>query len=85
MNDFNDPNKTMQRILDKHKLNFFGTRRFIGAGNLVSNNEGYKINNERIASGEKTVAAKLSGYKRYNQERSNNRYNNDNRYNPKKI
>jgi hypothetical protein len=58
----------MQRILEKHKLNCFGTRKF---GKNISNNEGYKINNE--------------GYKRYNKERSNNRYNNDNRYNPKKI
>jgi hypothetical protein len=27
MNDFKEPNKTMQRILDKHKTRFFGTRR----------------------------------------------------------
>jgi hypothetical protein len=27
MNDFKEPNKTMQRILDKHKTQFFGTRR----------------------------------------------------------
>jgi hypothetical protein len=27
MNDFKEPNKTMQRILDKHKIQFFGTRR----------------------------------------------------------
>jgi hypothetical protein len=27
MNDFKEPNKTMQRIFDKHKTQFFGTRR----------------------------------------------------------
>jgi hypothetical protein len=27
MNDFKEPNKTMERILDKHKTQFFGTRR----------------------------------------------------------
>jgi hypothetical protein len=27
MNDFKEPNNTMQRILDKHKTRFFGTRR----------------------------------------------------------
>jgi hypothetical protein len=27
INDFKEPNKTMQRILDKHKTQFFGTRR----------------------------------------------------------
>jgi hypothetical protein len=93
MNDFKEPNKTIQRILEKHKLNFFGTRR---VGNLLSNNEGNKgfnekytkINNkgykiERITSGEKTTAAKLSiNNKRYN-DRNNNRYND--RYDPKKI
>jgi hypothetical protein len=28
MNDFKEPNKTMQRILEKHKTQFFGMRRF---------------------------------------------------------
>jgi hypothetical protein len=28
MNDFKEPNKTMQRILDKHRSQFFGMRRF---------------------------------------------------------
>jgi hypothetical protein len=27
MNDIKEPNKTMERILDKHKTQFFGTRR----------------------------------------------------------
>jgi hypothetical protein len=28
MNDFKEPNKTMQRILEKHKSQLFGMRRF---------------------------------------------------------
>jgi hypothetical protein len=92
MNDFKDPNKTMQRILDKHKLIFFGSRRFGGAGNMVSNNEGntinnegYKINNERI--GDKIAKLlrnnkNISINKRYNNSRNNN---DNNKYNPKKI
>jgi hypothetical protein len=80
MNDFKDPNKTMQRIFDKHKLNFFGTHRFVGTGNLLSNNERYKINNDEYKINNKRYN---EGYQRYNKERSNNRYNNDNRYNPK--
>jgi hypothetical protein len=38
MNDFKEPNKTMQRILDKHKTRVFGTRRIRNRVN-DSNNE----------------------------------------------
>jgi hypothetical protein len=47
INHFKDPNKTMKKILEKHKLNFFGTRRFVRTGLRKNINSGYKINNKK--------------------------------------
>jgi hypothetical protein len=38
MNDFKEPNKTMQRILDKHKTRFYNARR-------IRNNKRINIDN----------------------------------------
>jgi hypothetical protein len=37
MNDFKEPNKTMQRILDKHKSQFFDTRRIRNNKRITDN------------------------------------------------
>jgi hypothetical protein len=37
MNDFKRPNKTMQNILDKHRFDFFGSRRFDMNRNDINN------------------------------------------------
>jgi hypothetical protein len=50
MNDFKEPNKTMQRILDKHKTQFFGTRR-------IRNNKRVNTSDEDIGNDPKKQIA----------------------------
>jgi hypothetical protein len=37
MNDFKEPNKTMQDILNKHRFDFFGSNRFNNLNNKRNN------------------------------------------------
>jgi hypothetical protein len=50
MNDFKEPNKTMQMILDKYKTQFFGTRRIRNNKRInVSDDESRNDHKKQIA------------------------------------
>jgi hypothetical protein len=46
MNDFKEPNKTMQRILDKHKTQFFGMKRFWNDKRNKNDDDNTRYNND---------------------------------------
>jgi hypothetical protein len=64
MNDFKEPNKTMQNILDKHRFDFFGSRRF-------DMNKRNNINNKRFDLENNNVENNLNNKRDNNNPRKN--------------